>query len=162
MRHRDVSTPRTLSRGVRGDGPPLRRRWGPAAVRPAHRSEVRVISLRVTPPLRVLRDIVSALSAIFASDDKVISVILLHRSSLELIFVGRAFTARQAPREGAPYINSSELRRAPGLESAPLLAARLRVAFSARLLTALDKTLCARSLVELNGREIGERSLPPA
>ena len=34
----------------------------------------------------------------------------LHRSSLELIFVGRAFTARQAPREGAPYINSSELR----------------------------------------------------
>ena len=27
-----------------------------------------------------------------------------------MIFVGRAFTARQAPREGAPYINSSELR----------------------------------------------------
>ena len=34
----------------------------------------------------------------------------LIRSSLELIFVGRAFTARQAPREGAPYINSSERR----------------------------------------------------
>src|SRR5439155_23903480 len=34
----------------------------------------------------------------------------LTRNSLELIFVGRAFTARQAPREGAPYINSSELQ----------------------------------------------------
>jgi hypothetical protein len=34
----------------------------------------------------------------------------MSRSSLELVFVGRAFTARQAPREGAPYINSSELR----------------------------------------------------
>ena len=37
-----------------------------------------------------------------------------HRSSLELIFVGRAFTARQAPRKGAPYIKSSELRCKPG------------------------------------------------
>src|SRR2546428_14021042 len=39
-----------------------------------------------------------------------ISASLESRSSRELTFVGRAFTARQAPREGAPYINSSELQ----------------------------------------------------
>ena len=32
------------------------------------------------------------------------------RSSLELRIVGRAFTARQARRKAAPYVNSSELR----------------------------------------------------
>src|SRR5213594_1256977 len=96
---------------ARGDPPPLRRRWVPAAVRPAHRSsgttetqaapahfavcvsvlppdrcraqrahrrEMRVIfSPRDSAPQRPLREIVSALSAIFASDDKVIYVSLL-------------------------------------------------------------------------------------
>ena len=32
------------------------------------------------------------------------------RSSLELRIVGRAFTARQARRKAAPYVNSSDLR----------------------------------------------------
>src|SRR5437867_13076216 len=99
---------------ARGDRPPLRRRWVPAAVRPAHRSSgttetqaasahfavcVSVLppdrcraraarppagdachfSPRDSAPQRPLREIVSALSAIFASDDKVIYVSFLRR-----------------------------------------------------------------------------------
>src|SRR5881628_3473174 len=72
---------------ARGDRPPLRRRWVPAALRPPHRSMPRAarppagdvchFSPRDSAPQRPLRDIVSALSAIFASDDKVIYVSLL-------------------------------------------------------------------------------------
>src|SRR5213593_2372852 len=105
---------------ARRDRPRLRRRWVPAAVRPAHRSSgttetqaasaqfcrlcfraaARSMPRAARPPAgdachfsprdsasqRPLRDIVSALSAIFASDDKVIYVSLLKHAPRILAF----------------------------------------------------------------------------
>src|SRR5213594_3302923 len=88
--HRDVSTQRTLSRGGarrpattpppvgagrRAAGTSIERSMPRAARPPA--GDASHFSPRDSAPQRPLREIVSALSAIFASDDKVIYVSLL-------------------------------------------------------------------------------------